>query len=80
MRQVNEMMRNITELEKAIGEKEGYLALAHTRLGFRCQRPGLELCRDEPEAKLINEVKELSENVTHLQQMIAEVRMNFDGF
>lgn len=44
-RQANEMMRNITKLEKAIAEKEGFMALAHTRLGNRAQRNGIELCR-----------------------------------
>lgn len=70
-------MRNITELEKAIAEKEGFIALAHTRLGFRCQRPGLELCKDAAESKLIYEVKELTVNVVQLQQMMVEVIMNF---
>ena len=39
------MVRNITRLEKAIAEKEGYMALAHTRLGHRAQRPAIELTR-----------------------------------
>nr|CAD7602091.1 unnamed protein product [Timema genevievae] len=42
---VNEMMRNITKLEKAIAEKEGFMSLAHTRLGNRAHRPEMELCR-----------------------------------
>ncbi|CAG2059155.1 unnamed protein product [Timema podura] len=41
---VNEMMRNITKLEKAIAEKEGFMSLAHTRLGNRAHRPEMELC------------------------------------
>lgn len=39
------MSRNITQLQKAIQEKEGYMALAHTRLGNRAQRLRMELCR-----------------------------------
>ena len=39
------MTRNITNLEKAIADKEGYLALAHTRLGKRAHRPQVELVR-----------------------------------
>lgn len=52
-RQINEMTRNITELEKAIAEKEGYMALAHTRLGKRAHRPQVELVR------LVNKFKSL---------------------
>lgn len=45
VRQANEMTRNITQLEKALSEKEGFISLAHTRLGNRAQRIGIELCR-----------------------------------
>ncbi|XP_075217942.1 tektin C [Lycorma delicatula] len=72
VKQANEMIRNITQLEKAIAEKEGFMALAHTRLGNRSQRPGAELCRDEVDAKLVEEVKEIKDVVTNLQQMLAE--------
>lgn len=41
----NDMVRNITRLEKSIAEHEGFMALAHTRLGHRAQRPQNELCR-----------------------------------
>ena len=73
MRQANEMTRNITRLEKAIAEKEGFMALAHTRLGNRAQRPGIELCKDLVEVSLVNEVGELRLNVAQLQHMLAEV-------
>jgi poly(3-hydroxybutyrate) depolymerase len=78
VRQANEMTRNITRLEKAIAEKEGFMALAHTRLGNRAQRPGIELCKDLVEISLVNEVAELRENVAQLQHMMAEVRHERD--
>ncbi|KAJ8920514.1 hypothetical protein NQ315_005383 [Exocentrus adspersus] len=71
-RQANEMTRAITRLEKAIAEKEGYMALAHTRLGNRAQRPGMELCKDFVELSLVNEVAELRRNCATLQQQRAE--------
>ncbi|CAH1374645.1 hypothetical protein MTP99_015972 [Tenebrio molitor] len=74
VRQANEMTRNITRLEKAIAEKEGFMALAHTRLGNRAQRPGIELCKDLVEISLVNEVAELRENVAQLQHMMAEAQ------
>lgn len=70
------MTRNITKLKKSLAEKEGYMALAHTRLGNRAQRPGIELCRDLVETNLVNEVRELRDNVARLQQMLAEVIEN----
>ncbi|XP_022914995.1 tektin-1 [Onthophagus taurus] len=74
VRQVNEMTRNITDLEKAIADKEGFMALAHTRLGNRAQRPGAELCRDLVETNLVNEVRELRHNTHTLQHMLSEAQ------
>lgn len=78
-RQVNEMTRNITELEKAIADKEGYLALAHTRLGKRAHRPQVELVRDEVETRLVNEVVQIQKMVQQLQHMLAEVSISSIG-
>lgn len=73
MRQASEMTRNITQIEKSIAEKEAYMALAHTRLGNRCQRPGLELTKDLVETFLVKEVYDLREIVKELQQKLFEV-------
>lgn len=72
VRQVNEMTRNITKLEIAIQEKEGFMALSHTRLGRRAHRPGLELCRDVADTSLIEEVRILRNNISKLQHMLCE--------
>lgn len=73
MYQANEMAKNITKLEKMIAEKEGFIALVHTRLGNRCQRPGLELTYDSVEKSLIKEISDLREVVSELQQTLFEV-------
>jgi uncharacterized protein YcaQ len=67
------MSKKITELEKAIAEKEGFIALTHTRLGNRCQRPNFERCYDLVEKSLINEVSDLRKVVAQLQQTLFEV-------
>ncbi|XP_022205850.2 tektin-1 [Nilaparvata lugens] len=72
VRQAHAMMGNITQLEKAIADKEGFMALAHTRLGNRCQRPGIELCSDDVESKLMEEVSDITKLLKNLQQMLAE--------
>ncbi|XP_014261958.1 tektin-1 [Cimex lectularius] len=74
VRQVNEMTMKLTSLKKALAEKEGFMALAHTRLGNRCQRVNFELCRDEAETYLVNEVHQLKDNVGKLQMMIEETQ------
>ncbi|XP_050304973.1 tektin-1 [Anthonomus grandis grandis] len=72
VRQGNEITRTITELEKSLQEKEGFMALAHTRLGNRAQRPGVELCKDSVEIALVYEVAELRSNLAAMQRMLAE--------
>lgn len=72
-RQANEMSRNIQRLQELLLGKESNMALAHTRLGNRAQRPGMELCRDIVETQLVQEVRELRENLSLVQQMISEV-------
>lgn len=74
-------------MEKSLQEKEGYVALAHTRLGNRAYRPGMELCKDSVEIALVNEVAELRRNCANIQHMLAEVNMllfqfydNFSNF
>ncbi|XP_030759272.1 tektin-1 [Sitophilus oryzae] len=74
MRRANELTRTITDLEKSLSEKEGYVALAHTRLGNRAQRPGMELCKDMVEISLVNEVGELRTNLARVQHMLAEAQ------
>lgn len=73
MRQAEEMKENITRIEKSIAEKECFLALAHTRLGNRCQRPGLELTRDLVENNLVKEVYDLRDVMSKLQATMFEV-------
>lgn len=72
-RQINEMTRTIQKLQEQMADKEGYMALAHTRLGNRAQRPGMELCRDHAETSLVAEVTELRNNIKLVQQMLNEV-------
>ncbi|KAM0729178.1 Tektin-1 [Formica fusca] len=72
IKQINAMSSNIERIKKSIVDKEGYMALAHTRLGHRCQRPGMELTQDLVEANLVKEIHELRNVVANLQQMLCE--------
>ncbi|KAL1491392.1 hypothetical protein ABEB36_011996 [Hypothenemus hampei] len=72
VRQSNEITLKIVEMEKTLQEKEGYMGLAHTRLGNRTQRPNMELCKDLVEIALVNEVGDLHRNCAYMQHMLAE--------
>nr|XP_018901085.1 PREDICTED: tektin-4 isoform X2 [Bemisia tabaci] len=74
LRQANEMIRNIDRLEKAISDKEAYMALARTRFNNRVHRPGIELCRDDVEIQLITEIKEIESSVANLHSVLNEAQ------
>lgn len=69
---MDEVQSTVEKLKAAVGEKEAYIALVHTRLLNRTRREGVELCRDELEAKLCAEVAELEDNVRCLQGVLAD--------
>lgn len=69
---MEEVQKMIEQLKRGMDDKAAYLALAHTRLFNRTRREGIELCRDELEVKLFDEVTELEQNVQNLHRMKAE--------
>lgn len=69
---ISDMQDNILELQKALSDKEGHIALAHTRLGKRAQRVGAELVRDPPGQALYYECEMLRHSTEQLQQMLQE--------
>lgn len=70
---VNDITRNMAELEKEMLEKESHVRVCQMRLGSRAQRPITELCNDKVEATLLKEYRTLRETVVNLSQMISEV-------
>lgn len=69
---ISEMQHNIVLLQKALADKEGHIALAHTRLGKRAQRTGSELVKDPPGQALYYECELLRMATEQLQQMLFE--------
>lgn len=69
---ISQMQNNIVLLQKALSDKEGYIALAHTRLGRRAQREGAELVRDGPGQAMYYECEMLRHSTEQLQQMLQE--------
>lgn len=70
---VNDMSRNITDLEKELADKEGFVTLCQIRLANRAQRPGVELCQDQAQLMLMDELAQLRVTVGTLSQMLAQV-------
>ncbi|CAB3252591.1 unnamed protein product [Arctia plantaginis] len=69
---IADMQSNITLLQKALSDREGNTALAHTRLGKRAQRIGAELVRDPTGQALYYECAMLRRSTEQLQQMLFE--------
>lgn len=69
-----EIEETIERLERAIDEKEAPMKLAQTRLEGRAARPGVELCRDPVQYRLVEEVSIIGESVEKLQMSLAAAR------
>ncbi|XP_063366104.1 tektin-1-like [Cydia amplana] len=66
------MQKNIDLLKKAIDDKEGYIGVAHTRLGRRAERVGAELVKDSPGQALYYECEMLRHSTEQLQTMLQD--------
>ena len=64
--------RNIREMEQAIKDKENPLKLAMTRLENRTYRPNVELCRDNAQYGLVNEVHEIQDSIKALEKKLQD--------
>ena len=72
--ELKDTVEEITTLETSIAalkethwEKQKPLKVAQTRLSNRHQRPNVEMCRDEPAYRLVDEVDELEISVRRLE-------------
>ena len=72
-KEIEEMRKDIAKLEQAIRDKEAPLKLAETRLENRTCRPsGLELCRDNAQYGLVNEVHEIKNTIKALKDKLKQ--------
>ncbi|XP_031151618.1 tektin-2 [Sander lucioperca] len=69
-----EMESDIHGLDADLQAKTASLKLAHTRLENRTNRPGMDLCRDEVQHGLVNEVQQLEATITALKQKLSEAQ------
>jgi len=66
------MEDNIQHLEEAIAHKITALKLVETRLANRICRPRIELCRDQPQASLVETDSDIKDAVENLQMRLAQ--------
>ncbi|KAF7656674.1 hypothetical protein LDENG_00037710 [Lucifuga dentata] len=74
LEQIGAQEKNIVALQQAIYNKEAPLRVAQSRLYVRSFRPNMELCRDEPQLSLEEEVRQIDAVVASLHQQLSEAR------
>ncbi|KAK6474364.1 tektin-2-like [Huso huso] len=70
--EIQEMENDLRGLEDDLQAKMAPLKLAHTRLETRTYRPGADLCRDQVQHGLTDEVQQLEGTMTALKQKRAQ--------
>ncbi|NXH19854.1 TEKT2 protein, partial [Bucco capensis] len=72
LEELAEMEEDIRHLEEDLRRKVQGLKVAHTRLESRSSRPGRELCRDQVQDGLTDEVHQLEGTIRVLKQKLME--------
>ena len=72
--EITEVEVNISHLEEAIAEKVVALKLVETRLDNRTCRPRVELCRDAPQASLVETDAAVKDAIENLQMRLDQSR------
>ncbi|KAK2495357.1 hypothetical protein MC885_006063 [Smutsia gigantea] len=74
LQEIFQAENTIMLLERSIMAKECPLKVAQTRLEYRTRRPNVELCRDIPQFKLMNEVFTLDNTLQTLKLRLRETQ------
>ncbi|XP_077337843.1 tektin-2 [Lithobates pipiens] len=77
--EIEELEGDIRRLESDLKEKSGPLKLAHTRLENRTYRPNVDLCRDQVQYGLTDEVHQLEGTIAALKQKMAQSQDALDA-
>ncbi|XP_031346134.1 tektin-3-like isoform X1 [Photinus pyralis] len=70
--EIFEIEKYIELLRKAIQDKSAPMKVAHTRLETRTHRKDVELCRDMAQDRLVQEVRDLQDNIEYLHRKLQE--------
>ncbi|XP_065506380.1 tektin-2 [Caloenas nicobarica] len=74
LEEIAEMEEDIRRLEEDLRRKMQDLKVAHTRLETRTYRPNVELCRDQVQYGLTDEVHQLEATIRALKEKLAEAQ------
>lgn len=77
--EIADLETEIRRLNDAIRAKINPLKLAQTRLENRTERPNVELCRDNPQYGLVDEVKQLEASKQALEEKLKQAQHALDG-
>merc|ERR1719431_1546001 len=72
MQEIYDQEKHIEALRKALRDKGPPLKVAQTRLEARGHRPDVELCRDPPHHRLVEEVGQLQESIDLINRKLSE--------
>ncbi|KAM9244838.1 tektin-2 [Dugong dugon] len=79
LEEIAELQKDIRHLEEDLQRKFLSLKLSHTRLESRTYRPNVELCRDQAQYGLTDEVHQLEATITALKQKMAQAQDALDA-
>ena len=68
------MQSEIQNLEEALAGKVPPMMVAHTRLESRTYRPNVELCRDQPQYGMVEEVAKITDSMQTLKDQLQVAR------
>ncbi|VDP81011.1 unnamed protein product [Echinostoma caproni] len=70
LKEISNAEDTVSDVKKAIEDKDGALRLTGTRIDLRKERPNIELCRDPATYRLIQEIGEITHDVAQLQHRL----------
>ncbi|XP_044527442.1 tektin-2 [Gracilinanus agilis] len=79
LEEIADLEEDIRRLEEDLHIKMRNLKLAHTRLETRTCRPSMELCRDQVQYGLTDEVHQLEATIAALKQKLAQTQATLDA-
>ncbi|XP_012979296.1 tektin-2 [Mesocricetus auratus] len=79
LEEIEQLQEDIRRLEEDLRRKMMNLKLAHTRLESRTYRPNIELCRDQTQHGLIDELHQLEATISTLKQKLAQIQDALDA-
>lgn len=73
-KEIADLRGEIQNLEDALAAKVPPMMVVHTRLENRTYRPNVELCRDQPQYDMVDEVAKITASMQTLQDQLEVAR------